>query len=176
LPDKELNQAQNIKNLITDVLTEVKGISFNLMPSVLNDFGLVSALSILAEKAGNSSGAEVIFEHNLDTRKRLEKKVEVGLYRIAQEAMNNSLKYSEASVIRISLNENANTLAMNVSDNGKGFNIKMLNQKIREEKKFSIGLNSMEERTSQLEGEFRILSSIGKGTKIYVKLSGKFTS
>ena len=176
LPEKESKQAGNIKNLITDVLTEVKGISFNLMPSVLNDFGIISALSILAEKASSSSGADVIFEHNLDSRKRLDKKVEVGLYRIAQEAMNNSLKYSEASVIRISLNESSNTMAMNVSDNGKGFNIKMLNQKIREEKKFSIGLNSMEERTNQLDGEFRIVSSVGKGTKIYVKLSGKFTS
>ena len=176
LPEKEAEQANDIKKLVGDVLKEVKGISFNLMPSVLNDFGIVSALSILAEKAGSSSGAKVVFEHNLDTRKRLDKKVEVGLYRIAQEAMNNSLKYSEASEIRISLNEGSNTLAMNVSDNGKGFNIKTLNEKIREEKKFSIGLNSMEERTNQLDGEFRILSSVGKGTKIYVKLSGKFTS
>ncbi len=176
LPDKEAHQAGDIKNLVGEVLKEVKGISFNLMPSVLNDFGIVSALSILAEKAGTSSGAEVVFEHNLDIRKRLDKNVEVGLYRIAQEAMNNSLKYSEASIIRISLSESQNTLAMNVSDNGKGFNIKKLNQKIREEKKFSIGLNSMEERANQLGGEFRIVSTIGKGTKIYVKLSGKFTS
>ena len=176
LPEKEAHQAEEIKKLVGDVLKEVKGISFNLMPSVLNDFGIVSALSILAEKAGASSGAEVVFEHNLDTRKRLDKKVEVGLYRIAQEAINNSLKYSEASEIRISLNEGSNTLAMNVSDNGKGFNIKALNQKIRQEKKFSIGLNSMEERTNQLDGEFRIISSVGKGTKIYVKLLGKFTS
>jgi len=176
LPEKEATQALDVKNLVTDVLKEVKSISFNLMPSVLNDFGIVSALSILAEKASTSSGAEVVFEHNLDTRKRLDKTVEVGLYRIAQEAMNNSLKYSEASVIRISLAETQNTLAMNVSDNGKGFNIKKLNQKIREEKKFSIGLNSMEERASQLGGEFRIISSVGKGTKIYVKLSGKYTS
>lgn len=176
LPEKESHQASEIKGLVSDVLKEVRGISFNLMPSVLNDFGLVSALSMLAEKAGVSSGVHVIFEHNMDPRKRLDKKVEVGLYRIAQEASNNAIKYSEASVLKISLKEEANTLAMNISDNGKGFNIKKLNEKIREEKKFSIGLNSMEERASQLDGEFRIISSVGKGTKIYVKLSGKFTS
>jgi two-component system, NarL family, sensor histidine kinase DegS len=176
LQEKEAQQANDIKKLVGEVLNEVKGISFNLMPSVLNDFGIVSALSILAEKASSNSGAEVLLEHNLDLRKRLDKNVEVGLYRIAQEAINNSLKYSEASVIKISLNESNNSLSMNVFDNGKGFNIKTLNKKIREEKKFSIGLNSMEERTNQLNGEFRILSSVGKGTKIYVKLSGKYTS
>ncbi|MBC7389235.1 MAG: type IV pili methyl-accepting chemotaxis transducer N-terminal domain-containing protein [Opitutaceae bacterium] len=173
LPEKEAQQAKEIKNLVTEVLTEVKGISFNLMPSVLNDFGIVSALSMLAEKAGINSGAHVVFTHNFDTKKRLEKRVEVGLYRIAQEAMNNAVKYSEASIININLNSSFDHLALNISDNGKGFNIRKLNEKIREEKKFSIGLNSMEERTNLLKGEFRIVSSVGKGTKIYVKLSGK---
>ncbi len=172
LPEKEKKHALEIKNLVSDVLKEVKSISFNLMPSVLNDFGLVSALSMLAEKANGNSQAHVVFEHNLDPRRRLDKKIEVGLYRIAQEAMNNALKYSESSEIKISLSEVGSNLALNISDNGKGFNIKKLNQKIREEKKFSIGLNSMEERANQLDGEFRIISSIGKGTKIYVKLLG----
>ena len=176
LPEKEAHQAKEIKNLVTDVLTEVKGISFNLMPSVLNDFGIVSALSMLAEKAGINSGAHIVFTHNFDTKKRLEKRVEVGLYRIAQEAMNNAVKYSEASIININLNSSSDHLALNISDNGKGFNIRKLNEKIRVEKKFSIGLNSMEERTNQLKGEFRIVSSVGKGTKIYVKLSGELNS
>lgn len=175
LQDKEQHQAIEIKNLVSDVLKEVRGISFNLMPSVLNDFGLVSALSMLAEKATVGVSVRVAFEHNVDARRRLDKKVEVGLYRIAQEAMNNALKYSESSQIKISLIEASGNLALNISDNGKGFNIKKLNQKIREEKKFSIGLNSMEERANQLGGEFRIISSVGKGTKIYVKLLGTFT-
>jgi two-component system, NarL family, sensor histidine kinase DegS len=175
LPEKEKSQALEIKNLVSDVLKEVKGISFNLMPSVLNDFGLVSALSMMAEKAGGNSDVKVLFEHNLDPKKRLDKKIEVGLYRIAQEAINNAIKYSESSQIKINLSGTSDSLALNISDNGKGFNIKKLNQKIREEKKFSIGLNSMEERASQLGGEFRIISSVGKGTKIYVKLLGKHT-
>lgn len=175
LPEKEKKQANDIKNLVADVLKEVRGISFNLMPSVLNDFGLVSALSMMAEKAGNNGNVHIIFEHNLDPRKRLDKKVEVGLYRIAQEAINNALKYSESTHIKISLSEVTNSLALNISDNGKGFNVKKLNEKIREEKKFSIGLNSMEERANQLNGEFRIISTVGKGTKIYVKLPSNFT-
>ncbi|PKK34635.1 hypothetical protein BWI96_21090 [Siphonobacter sp. SORGH_AS_0500] len=102
--DKEKISYQVLKELVLETIETVRQISYDLMPSVLTDFGLVSALRLLSEKITKISGIKVRFNSG-EFPIRLSSAIEVNLYRIVQEAINNSLKYAKASVIDITLTE-----------------------------------------------------------------------
>ncbi len=90
---------------------------------------------------------------------------ELALYRVAQELLNNSIKHAEAFKIDIVIEFTYNSLILEVSDNGKGFNM--------EKKKASaggIGLRNIESRIYLIKGNLDFTSKIGKGTKCSIKL------
>jgi signal transduction histidine kinase len=91
---------------------------------------------------------------------KLSSEVEEGLYRVAQEALNNSLKYSSAQKVTISINCSDNAIEMEVSDDGIGFDVESILDK------GGIGLTNMQERAAKLGGLFQVTSTPGKGTKI----------
>ena len=154
--------------LIYDVIQTTRQTSHNLMPSVLDDFGLGPALQFLAEQTAHASGINVLFEGGSD-EKRLNPAQEIGLYRIAQEALNNAVKHAEAKKIRIKWqHHNAQTI-LTVEDDGKGFLLKTAPKKGRPIQPTN-GLNNMHTRTRLLNGELIIASKQKKGTVISVHL------
>ncbi len=163
---------EDIRQLVGKTIAETRTIAFDLMPTVLNDFGIVSALKQLADQATRSSGAVVSFAGG-NTFDRLDKHVEIGLYRIAQEAINNAVKYAQAKEITISLSLKGNYLYLTISDDGKGFDLKKIFSNLAE-KKFNRGIHNMQERTNLLDGEFKLTSAEGKGTKILSKIPVKY--
>jgi signal transduction histidine kinase len=90
--------------------------------------------------------------------------MEQELYRIAQEALNNILKYSEASLVSVSLRGLSGFIELEVDDNGVGFDVLSL------ESSCGIGLVSMRERTEKLGGCFSVTSKPGKGTRVWVRV------
>ncbi|MFQ3576503.1 MAG: sensor histidine kinase [Cytophagales bacterium] len=160
------DEGKEFDKLMLDTIAEVRNITFNLMPSVLEDFGLPSALQILSKELSIRSGIEIVFNTNVGRLKRYGSNIEIGLYRICQEALNNSIKYSQAETIEVMLFEEENTLEMSVIDNGIGFNtsIKRKNTK----SKSGYGIENMRERSSLLGGDFEIISKPKIGTKIKI--------
>ena len=157
------------KKLIADVIKEVRRISFHLTPVALSDYGLTSVLNKFAEEMTKISKIPVIFENPTGFMSRLEAKVENNIYRIVQEAVNNAIKYSEASEIKISLSHNSKYLYLQVADNGKGFDF----QKLKEDGHFNAsghGIFNIKERVNFINGQFQLDTSSGNGTIIHIEL------
>lgn len=158
--EKELLAYEEAKKLLADTIAEVRNISFNLMPSVLSDFGVSSALRILTEQVSKNTGMDVSFRTNTP-RDRYHLNIEVGLYRIAQEAIHNAIKHSNAAKIRVVLEKNPGILELYITDNGIGMIPKS-------SQKNGNGIFNMQERTELIGGTFKVLTKPNKGTRVYV--------
>lgn len=167
--EKQRARFAELCELIGDTIQTTRQISYNLMPSTLSDFGLGSTLQLLAEQTTRSSGVSVVFTGPTDA-KRLSPAMEIGLYRIAQEALHNALKYAEAQRIKINLQQSTQKLLLTIEDDGKGF---VLKASPADTKRLSMtnGLENMRTRTRLLNGDFSISSKLKKGTKIRVSVN-----
>lgn len=168
-PERNEQLLKEIKQLIAKTIVEARNITFDLMPTVLHDFGIGSALKQLAEQSSKNTASMVIYNQSNDI-KRLDKNIEINLYRIAQEALNNAIKYAEATEIKISLSLLNKYIYLNISDNGKGFDLKKSTSENDAQQKINRGIFNMEERTHLLNGKLSIDSTIGKGTCIVSKI------
>ena len=151
--------------LIQETIRTTRQVSYNLMPSVLGDFGLSAALQLLAEQTAHITGQTIVFSGS--TVNRLPPAIEIGLYRIAQEALNNAVKYADAEHIFIQIVQEKTYLTLSVEDDGKGFVVK----NVRKANPIISGLENMKTRARLLNGEFVLTSRLKKGTKVYVKIT-----
>jgi PAS domain S-box-containing protein len=168
---REKTRLDEIKKMVTDTIGEVRRISFNLMPSVLSDFGITSAVKDLSEQVSKASKVNVVFDNNSSIN-RLNKTTEINLYRIVQEGLNNAIKYAEADEVRIILSNNEESLNLTIADNGKGFNSKKIGSNGKPSSSGN-GITNIQERTSLINGEFKIETAPGMGTKIFIKVPFK---
>ena len=163
------DKVETIKNITGDIIKEVRRVSFNLRPTVLSDYGLPPVLKNFVQEINKITDVEISFKNPTEFSGRLGKKREANLYRIAQEAINNALKYAKASKIEISVTHDEEAFNLVITDDGIGFteaevsqpNIKM---------KSGHGLYNMKERANLMNAEFDILSSTDEGTEISVRL------
>ena len=150
---------KGIDNL-TLAANEVRRISRDLRPGVLDDLGLGPAVKTLGEDFEARTGIKVSFE-TVVFRNRLEQDTKIALYRIAQESLTNIERHSGATLVAISLRGHRSGATLRIDDNGHGISGK---PKSSGEQK-GIGLRNMEERIEQLGGTLNISSS-GNGTTI----------
>ncbi|GAB3708673.1 hypothetical protein GCM10027592_44090 [Spirosoma flavus] len=164
--EKQRARFAELCDLIYETIQTTRQISYNLMPSTLSDFGLAATLHLLAEQTARSSGIDIIFEGSQPTQ-RYVPVMEIGLYRIAQEALNNAIKYAGAQMIRITLQQKGKRLILAVIDNGKGFSVK---SKSDSNRPLSVvnGLDNMRTRARLLGSELSITSKPKKGTTVEV--------
>jgi len=148
-------------------MAEAREISYNLMPSVLVDFGLVPAIQFLGEQFSKNSHLNV-HVHVSGVENRLDPSIEVGLYRIAQEALTNITKHAEANTVNIQLLGDSKSIRLIVEDDGKGFLINRLEPRIDE--RHGMGLVSMRERAASFNGLLMLDSRPGRGTEIIVEI------
>ena len=124
-------------------MKEVRTISHNLLPPSLKDFGLTIALEDLCHKI-EQSGQNITFS-SFQMNERIELVLELGLYRIAQELINNAIKHANASEIHVQLINHGDMLMLMVEDNGTGFSVKEVDEK-------GIGLRNIGSRVKSLKG------------------------
>ncbi len=176
---------KTLKHLVTQTIQETRTISNNLMPSVLSDFGVIPAIKMLAEN-DRSETIDVTFETNLPpNRSRLDKNVEIMLYRVTQEAVSNAVRHAKPANISIQLMDRGNALQLLITDDGQGFKLSgqplsgkqwptgetvSADNRRANRRPPSQGLNNMRERAKLLNSTFEIHSSPGKGTRIQVNI------
>lgn len=158
------------KSLMKSIIQEVRRVSFNLTPTSLEDFGLVAALKKFCFEMDTVAKPNIIFENKSGFINRLNIGVERNLYRIVQEAVNNAIKYAKADSISVELNHTVNTLFINITDNGKGFNIEEL-ESMRHFEKAGHGIFNMRERASYIGSQLCIDTASERGTKISLTLT-----
>jgi two-component system sensor histidine kinase DegS len=158
---KEISE---LREQVRGCLKETRKIIFDLRPMTLDDLGVVPTirrfLDTLKERTGISYEVRVMGEE-----KRLDAYVEIGLFRVVQEALNNVEKHAEASEIEVIVEFNRKFVAAVVTDDGQGFDSD--DDNIGKE---SFGLLGMRERINLLKGEVHFKSQIGEGTKVTVKI------
>ncbi len=159
--------AKDLRTVIGQTIQEVRTISHNLMPTVLNDFGIDLALKQLVDSTARNTNAQVTFASNLK-EKRLDKNVEIGLYRIAQEAINNAVKHADATQINLEVSLNHHKIALRIKDNGKGFSISK--KKSTAPGAPANGLRNLYERAHLLDGTLKINSAVGRGTEVIAQI------
>jgi signal transduction histidine kinase len=165
--DFEKEKLNASKDLLKNVIREVRRISFNLTPSALSDYGIVPVLNRFCREMTKISDLQVSFENKTGFLSRLEGKVENNLYRIVQEAVNNAIKYAEAKEVKIILSHNSQYLNLEIVDDGKGFDLNQLEEKGH----FSSsghGIFNIRERANFINGQCDIISKEGKGTTISI--------
>ena len=154
---------QELKNYFDQIIDDVRRISNNLMPSVLEVFSIPIAFRNLFSETEEHSGLRIHFEAkgNFDD---LNKKIKTYLYRLTQEALNNIVKHAEASEVWVSLTRNTDQLTLVIRDNGKGFSPGNVG------KEGGNGIHNMRERASLLQGRIVIDSVPSKGTTIILNV------
>ena len=155
------------KELLEQSIVQVRRISKELVPSTLEDFGLMSAIDEFIQKVHLVSGALFVFSHEgIDIKQRFNKKIELTIYRVIQELINNALKHAEAKEITLKLTTEGNKIIFTFTDNGKGFDF----ERVRKDQKSGLGMRNIESRLSIVNGLFDIQSAIGKGTKTMIEI------
>ncbi|MEZ5026684.1 MAG: sensor histidine kinase [Chitinophagales bacterium] len=155
---------QQAVGLLDDSIREIRNISHNMMPEVLVNKGLKIAIENFIEKLNKNQTLTISFESNGFKEQSINTTEKLMLYRILQEAIQNSLKYANATNIDIQLSADEKELTLLVQDNGKGFDISKLNEKD------GIGLKNMQLRAAYLKGNIEIDSSSNSGTTIIVEI------
>ena len=166
LDDKEkaAQKIEYLKKLSLDIIKGVRTATFNLMPPELSDHGIVSSLAKLTQELSKLTGKEILFYNKTDFSQRLDSLIEINIYRLTQEAINNAIKYAESSHIIVQLSHSDTLLSIIVDDNGKGFDIHAVDKKRNSES--GMGLLFMKERIQYINGRVFIKSIPGEGTRI----------
>lgn len=166
--EKAQAKLEKLKELTANIIKGVRTATFNLTPPELKDYGIVPALTELTQELSKLTGKDIILMNKSDFNRRLDSLVEINLYRITQEAINNAIKYAESTLILVTISHSEKILSITVDDNGKGFDKKTL--KAKPDKDGGMGLTFMQERIKYINGRLFINSSPQKGTKVTLNI------
>jgi signal transduction histidine kinase len=156
-----------VEATIKQIIGDVHRLAWGMRPSILDDYGLDSALARHIEEVSRTSGFEIDYQFNSpEGLERLPSRVEVPLFRIAQEAITNMIRHAQATHASVIVLRQLREITMLVEDDGKGFDMAMVQAKEDE----CLGLMGMSERVNLLGGSFVIESAPGEGTTIRVRI------
>jgi two-component system sensor histidine kinase DegS len=158
---KELGE---FKGMVRKSLQDVRRIIFDLRPMALDDLGLLPALNRYLETLKERYNIEMEMAlSSSGVQQRLAPPIEVAIYRVVQEALQNTIKHAEASCAKIFLHNEPQRLVVKITDDGKGFPVEEFMQNPQRD---SYGLLGMKERLEILGGQLMINSRPGEGTEI----------
>jgi signal transduction histidine kinase len=147
--------------LIDDTVKTVRRIATQLRPSILDDLGLISAMEWQSEEFEKRFKIITVFKANI-TVLDIDAEVATGLFRVFQESLTNILRHSKASEVNASLHLEHESLTLQITDNGVGFEVDNIGEKK------TLGLLGMKERTLMMGGTYQITSDPGMGTTVLI--------
>ncbi|MHA7109464.1 sensor histidine kinase [Sunxiuqinia elliptica] len=157
----------NTEMVINEAIKSLKEISDNLSPHVLNNFGLLRALRNFTNKINATKAIRIQLKSNL-ADERFSNNIEVVLYRVVCELINNTIKHASAKNISIDLQHQEGVLSIDYRDNGKGFN----KEKLEELPMMGgMGFSNIYSRINSLKGDIQIESEPKKGTHVYIQVN-----
>ncbi len=157
---------REISNILDRAEVELRRLSHELRPIILDDLGLVPAVQVLAENMGRRSGVAVQVETCLEGR--LPAQIETALYRIVQEALTNVVRHARATNVKIQLVRDSNGAAhCSIRDDGQGFD--MVGVLARKERG-GLGLIGIRERLNAVGGTLQIHSQLRWGTELRIEI------
>ena len=165
LNKKDAENISKVGGFLSHAISEIRRVSQNLMPSELVDLGLEPALRTLCRQFKERAGVPVTLKAG-NVPSQISPELELALFRIAQEALNNVGKHSKASVAAVTLSREGKKIVLSVRDNGVGFTPGASRQAAGN----GIGLGSMRERAELAGGTIELDSTPGGGTTLTVRV------
>ncbi len=161
LSEAERQLYENVLTMVTNACIEVRNISHNMLPEVLEKHGLTTALQRYAHSINNSQ--KIKLELDLfGLEDRLDKQIEASIYPICVELVNNILKHAQATSATLQIIHSQNEISIMAQDNGKGINT--------DEIKDGMGLQNIQSRIEAMQGTYRFDSTPGQGTTISIEI------
>ena len=166
LSEKEIEQfAIKMNEIIHQAINTVREVSRNLMPGVLNDFGLIEALDDFCTNINKTGVIRINFDYDAKHYK-LGNSIRNVIYTIIKELINNSIKHADASEIILSIKKDEKFMFIILKDNGIGFDMK----KVIDQNTSGLGIKNLLSKTNAISGEIEILKTEGFGVKIKIPL------
>lgn len=167
---KELHECDrarihHIRELLDEIQVQLRRLSHELRPSILDDLGLKPAVEFLAD--GLCQRTELAIQVAGSTDGRLPATIEITLYRIIQESLNNAIKHSGGTRIDVRLNREPHALRCTISDNGRGFDAQRV---LAGKAKRGLGLLAIQERLNAIGGALEITSDDTNGTALSISI------
>jgi len=154
---------EEIRGLLDQVESDLRRLSHELRPTMLDDLGLVPALEFLAEGVAKRTG--VVVEVTGSTQGRLPSRVETTLYRIVQEALTNAARHGHAAHVEVRLCREPQAIGCCVADDGVGFDAAAV---LAPGGRHGLGLAGIRERLDPIGGNLEVTSAPGAGTRLSV--------
>ena len=155
------HQIQAVEALLTDAQNDMRVLLLHLRPTELENKTLQEGLQMILKELTDKSNIRVVYK---DMVKKVPKRIEDNLFRIAQEFISNTLKHAKASQIEVYLYQNSQEIQLKMLDNGVGFDLNASTDEM------SYGLKNIQERVDEMAGTVQFLSAKGKGTSIDVRV------
>lgn len=164
-PDVLLKELQNIRSCVEASLDTIRRISHELIPPQLEQFGLISTLETIAERVSQTREIVVTMSVSNDLPK-LNWAIQIGLYRVLMEMINNTLKHAGANEVHIDLSMEEHCLLCLYQDNGRGFS--------EQTQTMGLGLKNITGRINALEGSVQMgnQNTVGFSACIKIPLTG----
>jgi signal transduction histidine kinase len=161
--EKQRNKLDQAQIIVSAIISQIRELSINLRPSLLDDLGILHTLSWYFNRYEAKTGIQVFFEHHgLDQRFNTE--LETTAFRIAQEALTNAARYANTDRVDVSILVHESVMQIQIQDQGDGFDMAGL------AKNQSLGIEGMRERAYAIGGLLKIESEPGKGTRVQASL------
>jgi signal transduction histidine kinase len=154
-----------VTELLDQIESQLRRLSHELSPAILNDLGLVPALRYLFEGLAQRSGLEISID--AVPEQRLPRRAETTLYHVAKEALHNVVKHAQATSVSIRFQRTADSIGCSIRDNGRGFDPASVAARQSEQ---GFGLIGMRERLSVVGGHLQINSTGGHGTELAISI------
>ena len=155
------NQIQAVEAMLTDAQNDMRVLLLHLRPTELENKTLQEGLQMILKELTDKSNIHVVYK---DMVKKVPKRNENNLFRIAQEFISNTLKHAKASQIEVYLYQNSQEIQLKMLDNGVGYDLNASTDEM------SYGLKNIQERVDEMAGTVQFLSAKGKGTSIDVRV------
>ena len=162
----DVPQLDESMSIIERALQQVRNLSLELRPSMLDDLGLIPALRWYISRTSQRSGVKMELIADIPEM-RLPADVETTCFRVTQAALTNVLRHARATAVQVWLDAVDDSLELTIQDNGIGFDYAAARE--RAVKGSSLGLLSMEERATLAGGKIEVKSSPGHGAQIRVR-------
>ncbi|WP_400191886.1 sensor histidine kinase [Hymenobacter sp. B81] len=169
----ETAATQEMTAMLDQAISEVRRISRNLLPAVLEKFGLSFALEALCRAVGGGA-ARVMLVQTGEAR-RLPPHHELAVYRVVQELLGNGIKHAQARQIEVRLHFDADRLSVEYVDDGVGFDVSTFEQAAPVPgARTGLGLTNLRSRVALLRGTLRHESAPGAGTRVWISFPATY--
>jgi PAS domain S-box-containing protein len=164
-PEEKKNFVKYTNELIDDAISSARNISNNITPQTISKYGFVKAIESFIKKVNKSDKIEITFKSQ-DIKERFEQTIELILFRVTSELINNTIKHANADNIIIIIEEINNSIILSYKDDGIGFNV----DEALEKSPDGIGLMNIISRVQSINGYCNFYNEEGKGTNIKIKI------